>query len=116
MVTVTVSDGIRQNLTNQREMFIEPFFTTIQLCIAGNDSEGLRYGTIKTPEKYYLEWKKDGFAEFPEERDENDVRVEEICDTIENKLDSSLYAMFQKTRLLNLLHNFIIFDRGIKKV
>ena len=114
--TVSVSDGIRQNLTNQREMFIEPFFTTIQFCMAGNDSEGLRYGTIKTPEKYYLEWKKDGFAEFPDERDENDVRVEEICDTIENKLDSALYAMFQKTRLLNLLHNFIIFDRGIKKV
>ena len=114
--TVSVSDGIRQNLTNQREMFIEPFFTTIQLCMAGNDSEGLRYGTIKTPEKHYLEWKKDGFTEFPEERDENDVRIEEICDTIENKLDSSLYAMFQKTRLLNLLHNFIIFDRGIKKV
>ena len=114
--TVSVSDGIRQNLTNQREMFIEPFFTTIQFCMAGNDTEGLRYGTIKTPEKYYLEWKKDGFAEFPDERDENDVRIEEICDTIENKLDSALYAMFQKTRLLNLLHNFIIFDRGIKKV
>ena len=114
--TVSVSDGIRQNLTNQREMFIEPFFTTIQFCMAGNDSEGLRYGTIKTPEKYYLEWKKDGFTEFPDERDENDVRIEEICDTIENKLDSALYAMFQKTRLLNLLHNFIIFDRGIKKV
>ncbi len=114
--TVSVSDGIRQNLTNQREMFIEPFFTTIQLCMAGNDTEGLRYGTIKTPEKYYLEWKKDGFTEFPDERDENDVRIEEICDTIENKLDSALYAMFQKTRLLNLLHNFIIFDRGIKKV
>ena len=114
--TVSVSDGIRQNLTNQREMFIEPFFTTIQFCMAGNDSEGLRYGTIKTPEKYYLEWKKDGFTEFPDERDENDIRVEEICDTIENKLDSALYAMFQKIRLLNLLHNFIIFDRGIKKV
>jgi len=114
--TVSVSNGIRQNLTNQREMFIEPFFTTIQFCMAGNDSEGLRYGTIKTPEKYYLEWKKDGFTELQEERDENDVRVEEICDTIDNKLDSSLYAMFNKKRLLNLIHNFVIFDRGIKKV
>lgn len=114
--TVSVSNGIRQNLTNQREMFIRPFFTTIQFCMAGNDSEGLRYGTILTPEKYYLEWKKDGFAESQEERDENDVRVEEICDTIENKLDSALYAMFQKTRFLNLIRNFVIFDRGIKKV
>lgn len=114
--TVSVSNGIRQNLTNQREMFIEPFFTTIQFCMAGNDSEGLRYGTIKTPEKYYLEWKKDGFTEYPEERNEMDVHIEEVCDTISNKLDSGLFAMFYKARFLNLIHNFLIFDKGQKKV
>ena len=37
--------------------------------MAGNDSEGLRYGTLLTPEKHYLEWKADGFAEHPDERD-----------------------------------------------
>ena len=56
--TVSVSNGIRQNLTNQREMFIEPFFTTMQFCMAGNDSEGLRYGTIRTKEKYYPDGRK----------------------------------------------------------
>ena len=49
--TVSVSNGIRQNLTNQRGMFIEPFFTTIQFCMAGNDGEGLRSGTVLTKEK-----------------------------------------------------------------
>ena len=114
--TVSVSNGIRQNLTNQREMFIEPFFTTMQFCMAGNDSEGLRYGTIRTKEKYYLEWKKDGFAEYPDERDDIDVRIEEICDTIPNRLDRDLFAMFYKVRFLNLIHNFLIFDKGQKKV
>lgn len=114
--TVSVSNGIRQNLTNQREMFIEPFFTTMQFCMAGNDSEGLRYGTIKTPEKYYLEWKPDGFKEYQDERHELDVRIEEICATIPNKLDSALFAMFYKARFLNLVHNFIIFDKGQKKI
>ena len=114
--TVSVSNGIRQNLTNQREMFIEPFFTTIQFCMAGNDSEGLRYGTIRTKEKHYLEWKKDGFAEYPDERDDVDVRIEEICDTIPNRLDRDLFAMFYKVRFLNLIHNFLIFDKGQKKV
>lgn len=114
--TVSVSNGIRQNLTNQREMFIQPFFTTMQFCMAGNDSEGLRYGTIKTPEKYYLEWKKDGFTEYPEERSEMDIKIEEVCATIPNKLDSALYAMFYKARFLNLIHNFLIFDKGQKKV
>lgn len=50
--TVSVSEGIRQNLGNQERHFIQPFFTTIQLIMAGNDTEGLRYATIETPEEY----------------------------------------------------------------
>ena len=37
----------------------------MQLVMAGNDTEGLRYGTIETPEKYYLTWKEDGTVEQP---------------------------------------------------
>jgi type I restriction enzyme R subunit len=40
--SVSVSNGIRQNLTNQKSNFIEDFFTTIQFCMAGNDSETFR--------------------------------------------------------------------------
>jgi type I restriction enzyme R subunit len=58
--TVSVSEGIRQNLDNQKKEFIEPFFSTMQYVMAGNDAEGLRYGTIETPEKYYLTWKEPG--------------------------------------------------------
>lgn len=57
--TVSVAEGIRQNLDNQKPIFIEPFFSTIQLLMAGNDTEGLRYGSIDTSEKYYLCWKDD---------------------------------------------------------
>jgi type I restriction enzyme R subunit len=32
----------------------------VQLVMAGNDTEGLRYGVIETPEKYYLRWKEEG--------------------------------------------------------
>ncbi|OPY55884.1 MAG: hypothetical protein A4E55_02367 [Pelotomaculum sp. PtaU1.Bin035] len=52
--TVSMSEGIRQNLTNQRKEFIMPFFATVGLIMAGNDSEGLRYGVTGTPEKYFL--------------------------------------------------------------
>ena len=27
--------------------------------MAGNDTQGLRYGTIETPEKHYLSWKEE---------------------------------------------------------
>jgi type I restriction enzyme, R subunit len=93
---VSVSEGIRQNLDNQKPEFIRNFFATIQLVMAGNDSEGLRYGVIETPEKYYLNWKE-----------ETGIR---------NKLDSGLSVMCNKERLLELIHDFIVFDRGQKKI
>lgn len=93
---VSVSEGIRQNLDNQKKVFIEPFFSTIQWIMAGNDTEGLRYGTIQTPEKYYLSWKEPS--------------------TIENPLDRALTQLCNKARFLELIHDFIIFDAGIKKL
>lgn len=114
--SVSVAEGIRQNLTNQKAHFIENFFTTVQFCMAGNDSEGMRYGTLLTPEKHYLEWQNDGFSEFSGERNEIDVLIEEKSQDIPEKLDRQLFALFYKKRFLDLVHNFIIFDKGIKKV
>ena len=57
--TISVGEGIRQNLGNQNKNIIGPFFSTVQLVMAGNDTEGLRYGVIQTPEKYYLHWKEE---------------------------------------------------------
>ncbi|MBR6566594.1 MAG: HsdR family type I site-specific deoxyribonuclease, partial [Spirochaetaceae bacterium] len=114
--SVSVAEGIRQNLTNQKAHFIEKFFTTMQFCMAGNDSEGLRYGTLLTPEKHYYEWKDDGFTEFAYERNETDVLIEEKSKDIENPLDKQIFAMFHKKRFLDLIQNFVIFDKGIKKV
>ncbi len=114
--SVSVAEGIRQNLTNQKTNFIERFFTTVQFCMAGNTSEGLRYGTLLTPEKHYYEWQDDGFKQFDEERDETDVLIEEKCKSFDEKLEKQLFSMFYKKRFLDLVHNFIVFDKGIKKV
>ena len=56
--TVSVSEGIRQNLDSQKKEFIRPFYSTVQLVMAGNETEGLRYGVIETPEKKWLRWKE----------------------------------------------------------
>ncbi len=58
--SVAASEGIRQNLSNQLHLFNKPFFTTIQFVLAGNDSNGLYYGTTKTEEKFFLKWKEEG--------------------------------------------------------
>jgi type I restriction enzyme R subunit len=93
--TISISEGIRQNLDNQKGIFIKNFFATVQLIMAGNDTEGLKYGCIETKEKYYLNWKE-----------ESDVA---------NLLDRSILQICDKQKLLELLHDFIVFDRGIKK-
>lgn len=114
--SVSVADGIRQNLTNQKSDFIQSFFTTMQFCMAGNESEGLRYGTIGTPEKHYLTWKQEAFRERPTELDENDQLIDDKSKAISGVLFESLFSLFQKVRFLDLIHNFVIFDKGIKKV
>ena len=98
--TVSVSEGIRQNLTNQRKDFIEWVFSTVQLVMAGSESQGLRYGTIKTPEKHWLRWK---------ETDADPAAGN-------NLLLRELSQVCNKARMLDLLHNFIVFDAGTKKI
>lgn len=108
--TVSMSEGIRQNLTNQRPDMIMQFFATIGLVLAGNDSEGARYGTTGTPEKYYLSWKED-----PNAKDEVSVAVRTQIEKYPLRLDKNLISLCRKERLVELLHNFIVFDSGVKK-
>ena len=98
--TVSVAEGIRQNLDNQKKEFIQPFFSTMQWVMAGNDTEGLRYATIETPEKYYLRWVEDTGPYAGET----------------NLLDRHLLQVCRKARLLELIHDFIVFDAGTKKL
>ena len=114
--TVSVFDGIRQNLISQKANFIQQFFTTVQFCMAGNESEGLRYGTLLTPEEHYQEWKEDGYEAFADEQDAVDLRIQDASRNIREKLFFGLFSLFYKDRFLDLIHNFIIFDRGVKKV
>jgi len=93
---VAVSEGIRQTIGNQRTDFIRPFFTTVQLVLAGNDVEGLRYAVIDTPERYWLEWREESAIEEP--------------------LDRGLTQLCSKERLLEIVHDFMVFDAGVKKV
>lgn len=94
---VSVHDGIRQTIGNQQENFIRPFFSTVQLLFAGNDSQGLYYGVIDTPEKFWLRWKEPDAS-------------------IPNELDRSVTQWFNKERLLEMIHDFLVFDAGVKKV
>jgi type I restriction enzyme R subunit len=95
---VSIGDGIRQSLSNQQPEFNAWFFSTVQLVMAGNDSEGMQYGTIGTPEKFFLTWKEDE------------------ADNSRYKLDKYLLKMCNKARIIELMHDFVLFDGGVKKL
>ena len=112
---VSITEGIRQNLDNQKKEFIRPFFTTVQLIMAGNETEGLRYGVIETPEKYYLEWKEQA-PDWTPKLPGDTKYLSPWDDGSITKLDCQLGWLCRKDRLLEIIHNFIVFDAGIKKV
>ncbi|MCK9858316.1 HsdR family type I site-specific deoxyribonuclease [Paenibacillus sp. ATY16] len=96
--TVSIGDGIRQSIGNQNKDFIGSFFSTVQFVCAGNDTEGLRYGTIGTAEKFFLQWKED------------------IEDNSRLQLDKYLMKIFDKKRIIELMYDFVLFDGGVKKL
>jgi type I restriction enzyme, R subunit len=100
--SVELADGVRQLITNQEEIFNKGFFSTVQLLLAGSDSQGLRYGTTGTPEQFFVEWKDQAASDAPH--------------AAGALLDRPLAQLCNKTRLLDLIRNFIIYDAGHKKV
>jgi len=101
--SVEIADGVRQLITNQEPIFNLPFFPTVQLLLAGNDSQGLRYGTVTSREDFFVEWKAAPLAENAP------VPAGAL-------LDRPLAELCEKARLLDLIRHFIIFDNGRKKV
>ncbi|QCO54438.1 hypothetical protein EOK75_00545 [Pseudorhodobacter turbinis] len=63
---------------------------------AGNDSEGLRYAPILTPQPYWLAWKEESEITGPLNRD--------------------VTQMMTPARFLEITHDFTLFDAGIKKI
>jgi type I restriction enzyme, R subunit len=101
--SVDVADGVRQLITNQEEIFNKGFFATVQLVLAGSDSQGLRYGTATTDEQHFVEWKD----EAPSPSAVLDAGA---------LLDRPLAQLCNKARLLDLIRHFMVFDNGRKKV
>ena len=93
-----VGIAIRQSISNQSPEYNASFFSTVQFIFAGNDSEGLRYGTIGTEEKFFLQWKEDE------------------AENTGYKLDKYLLKLCTPGRLLELIYDFVLFDGGKKKL
>ncbi|WP_233144783.1 type I restriction endonuclease subunit R [Campylobacter pinnipediorum] len=98
-------EGISQMLRNQEDGEIRELFKYIQITLAGNNHSP-KYATTGTLGKFYATWEEDV------SRNLNKLVTKRTA----SKLDSTIYALFEKDRVLKLLSSFIIFDGKIKKI
>lgn len=102
---VSLKQGISQMIGNQKKENIPHLFKYIQLVIAGNTREA-RYATCGTPSKFWSVWKE-----------EDDLNISEyIKDRIPTELDKTVLSLLNLDRVLEIIREYILFDKNIKKV
>ncbi len=103
---VTIDEGIRQCLSNERDL-IPSFFTTVQFTVAANpkksngksENTGFKYATVGTPQKFWCNWKDDGQKVGTQLTDAE-----------------SFLRFFDKETFLFLVRYGVVSDAGVKKV
>lgn len=103
--SVQSEQGVSQMLRNQGKDEIPYLFKFTQILLAGNNHSPI-YATTGTPKKFWATWKEDN----------SKILDALIKKRIPSKLDNTIYSLFEKNRVLELLHSFIIFDNKIKKI
>jgi type I restriction enzyme R subunit len=104
--SIEAEQGISQMIRNQGNDEIPQLFKYVQITLAANNHTP-KYATTGTPSKFYAVWEE----EYQIGQLEKMVTTRSI-----SNLDKTIYALFSKTRVLDLLHSFILFDNRIKKI
>jgi type I restriction enzyme R subunit len=103
--SINAEQGISQMIRNQGVNEVPHLFKYIQITVAGNNFNPL-YATTGTPAKFYSVWQEDN----------NHQLANFIFNRTISKLDQTIFSLFNKSRLLELLHSYIIFDKRVKKI
>lgn len=104
--SVDAEQGISQMIRNQGKDEIPHLFKYIQITLAGSN-HAPKYATTGTPKKFYAVWEEEEFVNTLESM---------IRDRTISPLDRTIYSIFSKNRLIEILHSYIIFDNKIKKI
>ncbi len=120
--SISTKEGISQMIRNQGQDEIPNLFKYVQIILAGNNHSP-QYGTTGTPKKFYAVWKEkesEGFLELfgvaTSVAEDNATEVASPMSRVPSPLDRTVYALFSKERVVELLHSFIIFDGKVKKI
>ncbi|MBG2801789.1 type I restriction endonuclease subunit R [Proteus mirabilis] len=133
----TVSEGISQNIRNQKNDEIPHLFAYSQLLLSINGNDGL-YGTCGTPEKFWARWKEEEITEATYQRLKNTPLVQDKLDLLFNHRptkvrdeylsliaggelvvtdqDRLLVSLLRHDRLLEMTRLFTLFDKKAGKI
>ncbi|MDD3266030.1 MAG: HsdR family type I site-specific deoxyribonuclease [Burkholderiales bacterium] len=103
--SIGAEQGISQMIRNQSIDEIPHLFKYIQLTLAGNNFNP-KYATAETPAKFYAVW----------EEDNSEQLSALVSNRTISKLDNTVFSLFDKARVLELLHSFVLFDKRVKKI
>ncbi len=131
-----INEGISQNIRNQKNDEIPYLFTYAQLMLAISSTDG-RYGTTKTPSKFWAKWREEIFNEehFSTVKNTNltEDEFKELFVDKEEKLaryfaglwskpqlpteqDRLIISLLTPDRLLEFIRYFILFDKKVGKI
>lgn len=133
----TVSEGISQNIRNQKNDEIPHLFAYSQLLLSINGNDGL-YGTCGTPEKFWARWKEEEITEATYQRLKNTPLAQDKLDLLFNHRpikvrdeylsliaggelvvtdqDRLLISLLRHDRLLEMTRLFTLFDKKAGKI
>lgn len=138
--SVKVAEAVAQMVRNQGRTETPKFFLFPQILIATNVQD-LKYGTMLTPSRFYSQWKEKTVdatdfdpAAFDAEVAEvvNKPIPSEVFGQIANDLcrcemsvpeprtvteqDRGIYSLLCPERMLDLVRNFTLYDKSVKKI
>ncbi|MEM9102457.1 MAG: HsdR family type I site-specific deoxyribonuclease [Pseudomonadota bacterium] len=130
-----VNEGVSQNIRNQKNDEIPQLFTYAQLLLAISGTDG-RYGTTKTPAKFWANWREEEFAEDHFKKIKNTKQSKqtnqkffgvreaeatyftglEAKEQLPTDQDRLLISFLSRDRILEFVRFFILFDKKVGKI
>ncbi len=131
-----VDEGISQTIRNQGQDEIPLLFAYAQLLLSIGMTDG-RYGTTKTPRKFWAQWREEEFAEnhflgIKNKALASDPRaailksqVREVREHFNHLWDGEqavtgqdrlLVSLCSPNRLLEFIRSYVLFDRKVEKI
>lgn len=106
---IPVEQAIDQMVRNQQMQYIPQLFVFAQIVMATNKNV-VKYATAGTPKKFWTVWKEQdtSFMESETER--------LIHDRVPTEQDRNIISLFSKSRVMDLIQYFVLFDGGVKKI